>query len=53
MNNEFDLEPEGLEFEDFNEDFDEDFEDFDDFDEFEPEEVVMRTAVLSKKNMVL
>ncbi len=52
MNNEFDLEPEGLEFEDFNEDFDEDFEDFDDFDEFEPEEVVMRTAVLSKNNMV-
>jgi len=46
MNNEFDLEPEDLEFEDFNEDYDEDFEDF------EPDEVVMRTAVLSKNNMV-
>jgi hypothetical protein len=49
MNNEFDLEPEDLEFEDFNEDYN---EDFDEFEDFEPDEVVMRTAVLSKNNMV-
>jgi len=49
MNNEFDLEPEYLEFEDFNEDYN---EDFDEFEDFEPDEVVMRTAVLSKNNMV-
>jgi hypothetical protein len=53
MKNEFDFEPEDLEFEDFGEDDSEGFDDFDDFDEeFEPEEIVMRTAVLSKNNMV-
>lgn len=48
MNNDFDLEPEDLEFEDFEKDLD----DFDDFDEEEFGEVQMRTAVLSKNNMV-
>ncbi len=52
MKNEFDLEPEDLEFEDFGKDSGDDFDDFDEFDEFEPEEVMMRTAVLSKNNMV-
>jgi len=50
MNNEFDFEPEDLEFEDFGQDFDE--EDFDEFDEMEPEEVSVRTAILSKNNML-
>lgn len=44
MSNEFDFEPDELEFEGFNDDFDE-------FDEFEPEEVQVRTAVLAKNNM--
>ena len=48
MNNDFDLDPEDLEFEDF----DKDLEDFEDFDESEFSEVQMRTAVLSKNNMV-
>ncbi|MBA2494943.1 MAG: hypothetical protein H0V31_09650 [Acidobacteria bacterium] len=48
MNNEFDFEPEDLEFEDF----DGDLEDFDEFDESELSEVNMRTAILSKNNMV-
>ena len=48
MKNEFDLDPEDLEFEDF----DKDLEDFEDFDESEFSEVQMRTAVLSKNNMV-
>jgi hypothetical protein len=48
MNEEFDYEDEALEFE-----ADEagEFGDFDEYDEFEPEEVQMRTAVLSKNNM--
>ena len=48
MNNEFDLEPEDLEFDDF----EKDLEDFEDFDESEFGEVQMRTAILSKNNMV-
>jgi hypothetical protein len=48
MNNEFDLEPEDLEFDDF----EKDLEDFEDFDESEYGEVQMRTAILSKNNMV-
>ncbi len=48
MKNEFDLDPEDLEFEDF----EKDLEDFEDFDEEEFGEVQMRTAVLSKNNMV-
>ncbi len=48
MKNDFDLEPEDLEFEDF----DKDLEDFEDFDESELSQVQMRTAVLSKNNMV-
>jgi hypothetical protein len=50
MNNEFDFEPEDLEFEDFESEFSE--EDFDDFDESELEEVNVRTAILSKNNML-
>ncbi len=50
MNNEFDFEPEDLEFGDFGQDFDE--EDFDEFDELEPEAVSVRTAILSKNNML-
>ena len=48
MNNEFDFDPEDLEFEDFNDEL----EDFDEFEEGEFGEVEMRTAVLSKNNMV-
>jgi hypothetical protein len=48
MKNEFDLESEGLEFEDF----EHDLEDFDEFDEIEASEVETRTAVLSKNNMI-
>ncbi len=47
MKNDFDLEPEDLEFENF----DNDLEDFEDFDE-SLSQVQMRTAVLSKNNMV-
>jgi hypothetical protein len=50
MNNEFDFDPEDLEFEDFESEFSE--EDFDEFDETEPEEVNVRTAILSKNNML-
>lgn len=49
MKNEIDFDPEDLEFEDFSQDL-EDFEDFD--DEQELDDVQMRTAVLSKNNMV-
>jgi len=49
MNNEFDFDPEDLEFEDFSQDL-EDFEDFE--DDLELDSVQMRTAVLSKNNMV-
>ncbi len=48
MENDFDIDPEDLEFEDSENDLD----DFDDFDEEEFGEVQMRTAVLSKNNMV-
>jgi hypothetical protein len=50
MDNEFDFEPEDLEFEDFNSELTE--EDFEDFDETELEEVSVRTAILSKNNML-
>jgi hypothetical protein len=50
MNNEFDFEPEDLEFEDFGQEFDE--EDFEEFDEMELEDVNVRTAILSKNNML-
>jgi Fe-S-cluster formation regulator IscX/YfhJ len=49
MKNEFDLDPEDLEFEDFSQDL-EDFDEFD--DEQELDDIQMRTAVLSKNNMV-
>jgi hypothetical protein len=48
MSNKFDFEPEDMELEDFSGDLD----DFDDFDETELSEVNVRTAVLSKNNMV-
>ncbi|MDQ3129876.1 MAG: hypothetical protein M3Q99_03820, partial [Acidobacteriota bacterium] len=48
MNNEFDFENDDL---DFDDDEAGELADFDEFDEFEPEEVQMRTAVLSKNNM--
>ena len=49
MKNEFDFDPEDLEFEDFSQDL-EDFDEFD--DEQELDDIQMRTAVLSKNNMV-
>lgn len=49
MKEEFDLDPEDLEFEDFSQDL-EDFDEFD--DEQELDDIQMRTAVLSKNNMV-
>lgn len=45
MNNDFDFENEDLEFEEFDGDFDE-------FDEFEADDIFVRTAVLSKNNMI-
>ena len=48
MNDEFDFEPDDAPFEDFNGSLD----DFDDFEEQELSEINMRTAVLSKNNMV-
>jgi len=48
MNNNFDFDPEDLE----SEDFEQDLEDFDEFDEMEFDDVQMRTAILSKNNMV-
>ena len=45
MNNDFDFDNEDLGFEDFENEFDE-------FGEFEDEEVFVRTAVLSKNNMI-
>jgi hypothetical protein len=48
MNNEFDFEQEDLEFEDFESELTE--EDFEEFDE--TEEVNVRTAILSKNNML-
>ena len=50
MNNEFDFEPEDLEFENFESEFNE--QDFEEFDEEELEEVNVRTAILSKNNML-
>jgi hypothetical protein len=48
MNNEFDFEDDDL---NFDETESGDFGEYDEFEEFEPEEVQMRTAVLSKNNM--
>ena len=45
MNNDFDFENEDLGFEDFEGDFDE-------FEEFEADDIFVRTAVLSKNNMI-
>ena len=45
MNNDFDFDNEDLGFEDFDAEFDE-------FDEFEADDVFVRTAVLSKNNMI-
>lgn len=45
MNNDFDFDNEDLGFEDFENEFDE-------FGEFEEDEVFVRTAVLSKNNMI-
>lgn len=50
MNDEFDFEPDDLEFEDFDSELSED--DFDEFDETELEAVNVRTAILSKNNML-
>lgn len=44
MNNDFDFDNEDLSFEDFDE--------LDEFEEFEPDDVQVRTAVLSKNNMI-
>ncbi|HEX8288968.1 MAG TPA: hypothetical protein VF556_13280 [Pyrinomonadaceae bacterium] len=49
MNDQYDYENDGLDFDDDNEAGE--FVEFDEFDEFESEEVQMRTAVLSKNNM--
>lgn len=49
MKNEFDFDSDDLEFEDFTKDL-EDFEDFDEQDELD--NIQMRTAVLSKNNMI-
>ena len=51
MKNEFEFEPEDLEFEEFSDELDE-FDEFDEFDEDEPNDINVRTAVLSKNNMV-
>ena len=48
MSNEFDFDSEDVGFENF----DGDFDDFDEFAEIEDEEVLVRTAVLSKNNMI-
>jgi len=48
MKNEFDFDPEDLEFDNF----EPDLEDFDEFDEVDLDEVNVRTAILSKNNMV-
>lgn len=45
MSNEFDFDNEDLDFENFDGDFDE-------FEEFEADDVFVRTAVLSKNNMI-
>lgn len=48
MNDEFEFNPDDLDFDDF----EQELEQFDDFDEIEPSEVKIRTAVLSKNNMI-
>jgi hypothetical protein len=48
MSDEYDFENDGL---DFDDDKAGQFGEFDEFEDFEPEEVQMRTAVLSKNNM--
>lgn len=45
MSNEFDFDSEDIGFEDFDDEFDE-------FDEFEADDILVRTAVLSKNNMI-
>jgi hypothetical protein len=45
MNNDFDFDNEDLGFEDFDHDFEE-------FDEFDDDDIFVRTAVLSKNNMI-
>lgn len=45
MNNEFDFENEDLDFEDFD-------DEFEGFDEFSANDIFVRTAVLSKNNMI-
>jgi hypothetical protein len=45
MNNDFDFDNDDLGFEDFSDELDE-------FEEFEPDDVHVRTAVLSKNNMI-
>lgn len=48
MNNEFEFNAEDLEFEDF----DDESVDFEEFDDFDLDEIKVRTAVLSKNNMI-
>lgn len=48
MDNELDLEPEDLEFEDFEQNID----DFDEFEKIDFDDVQVRTAILSKNNMI-
>ena len=52
MKNEFDFDAENLEFENFEQDFEQDLEDFDEFDETELGNIKVRTTVLSKNNMI-
>lgn len=49
MTNDFDFNPEDLEFENF--DVESDEESFDDFEEFDLDDVTTRTAILAKNNM--
>jgi hypothetical protein len=49
MNNDIEFNPEDLEFGEFDE---QDLDHFEDFDNFEPSEIQMRTAILSKNNMI-
>lgn len=55
MKDEFDFEPNELDFSEmeggFSDENFEEFDEFDEFDEFEPEDVQMRTAILLKNNM--
>lgn len=52
MKDEFDFEPNELDFSELEGEFsDQNFDEFDEFDDFEPEDVQTRTAILSKNNM--